>query len=201
MNKLFSRTSAALACALSLAACGGDDGNLQLGGTIYGVTKTGLTLSNNGGPALAIVPGQSSFYFPDAIGSDERYDVKVKDLPEGMTCESRYASGTSGAYSVTSVQFFCANVPRNLSGKVQNLTGGDLILNNGRDRLKVTNGSTTFKFTQTAEDGKTLTGQVGDGEPFGITVLEQPKGQTCTVSNGSGIMGHVDYDLAVVTCN
>lgn len=200
MNKLFSRTSAALACALSLAACGGDDGNLQLGGSISGVTKTGLTLTNNNGPELAISPGQTSFYFPEAIGSDEKYDVRVKNLPEGMVCNAVYNTGTSGAYSVNSVNFVCYNVPRTLSGKVQTLTTDGLVLNNGRDRLNVAKGAATFSFTQTAAD-KTVTGQVGDGEPFGITVLEQPKGQTCAVSNGSGIMGHVDYDLAVVTCN
>lgn len=199
MNKLFSRTSLALACALGLAACGSSDDNLQLGGRIYGVTKSGLTLTNNNGPELKIEPNQSSFFFPEAIGSDEKYNVQVKNLPEGMKCDGRYNSGTSGAYSVNSVEFVCFNIPRTLSGKVNNLTTDGLVLNNGKDRLAVPKGATTFSFTQTAAD-KTVTGQVGDGDPFGITVLTSPTGQTCTVSNGSGIMGHVDYDKAVVTC-
>lgn len=199
MNKLFSRTSVALACALSLAACGGDDGNLTLSGTITGVTKAGLTLTNNDGPELAITPGQTTFRFPELIGSDDKYNVQVKKLPEGMKCNALYNSGTSGAYDVNSVRFDCYNVPRELSGTVVNLLNDGLVLNNGKDQVEVPRGAVTFTFTKTAAD-KTVTGQVGDGEPFGITVFKQPAGQTCTVAAGTGIMGN-NYDKAIVTCS
>ena len=199
MKNLYSRTSVALACALILVACGGKDGNLVLGGSITGVTKSGLTLSNNGGPALPIPPGTSQFQFPELIGSDEKYNVQVKDLPEGMKCNALYNTGTSGAYNVTSVQFGCFNLPRNLTGKVTGLNVNGLILNNGKDQVIVPAGATSFTFTKT--EGTTTTGTVGDGEPFGVTVLQQPKPQNCTVSNGAGFMGHVDYTAVVVTCN
>ena len=203
MKKLYSRTSAAVACALCVAACGGGSGNLTLGGTVYGMTKTGLTLTNNGGPALAITPGsQSTFYFPELIGSDEKYDVQIKDLPEGAKCTPTYNTGRTGAYSVTSVRFDCYNVPRNLSGTISGLKS-DLILNNGPVQLPVSKGATTFTFTQTSTNAAgvaSTTGQVGDGEPFGVTVFKQPTGQTCSVSNGSGYMGHTDFAGVVITC-
>jgi hypothetical protein len=208
MKKLYARTSAALACALCVTACGGSGNNLQLGGTVYGMTKTGLTLTNNGGPEYTVTPaatstGSSTFVFPELVGTDEKYNVQVKNQPEGSTCTGQYNTGTTGAYSVSSVVFYCANVPRNLGGSVTGLKYDGLVLNNGNVKLAVGKDATTFTFTSTTTVGTktTTTGQVGDGEPFGVTVLEQPKladgvtvAQICTVSNGTGIMGHTDYN-------
>ena len=209
MKKLYARTSAALACALCVTACGGSGNNLQLGGTVYGMTKPGLTLTNNGGPELEIRPaasatGNSPFVFPQLVGTDEKYNVQVKNQPEGSTCTGQYNTGTTGAYSVSSVAFYCANVPRNLGGSITGLKSGGLVLNNGNVQLPITMAAgtstypTTFTFTTTTTVGTktTTTGQVGDGEPFGVTVLKQPDAQTCTVTNGTGtgIMGHTDYN-------
>ena len=44
MKSSYLRVSAALACAVLLSACGGDDGQLLLGGTISGVTNDELVL-------------------------------------------------------------------------------------------------------------------------------------------------------------
>ena len=206
MKKLYSRTSAAVACALCVAACGGGSGNLTLGGTVTGMTKTGLTLTNNGGTPLVIQPNVSTFYFPDLIGSDEKYDVQIKDLPEGAKCVPTYNTGRTGAYNVTSVRFDCYNVPRDLGGTIDPnhpLKNAGLILNNGQVQLPVGAGATEFTFTQTTTNAAgvaSTAGQVGDGEPFGVTVLQQPSGQTCTVSNGSGYMGHVNFKGVVVSC-
>lgn len=204
MKKLYARTSAVVACAVVVAACGGGSGNLTLGGTIYGMTKTGLTLTNNGGPPLAITPGTAStFYFPELIGSDTKYDVEIKDLPEGTKCTPLYNTGRTGAYSVNSVRFDCYNLPRNLSGTVTGLINDKLVLNNGSVQLPVGKGATSFTFTQTSTNAAgtaVTTGQVGDGEPFGVTIFRQPEGQTCTVSNGTGYMGHTDYTAVVITC-
>ena len=41
---------------------------------------------------------------------------------------------------------------------------------------------------------------MGQGEPFGVTVLHQPNGQTCTVANGIGVMAK-GYGGVLVTCS
>jgi hypothetical protein len=202
MKNLFSRSGLALACALALAACGGGDGNLQLAGTINGLTKSGLSLSNNGGPALEILPGQSSFYFPKLLEADERFDVKTASVPAGTTCTVYNGTGRMGSYSLSNIQVVCVNVPRELSGTVVGLKGSGLVLNNGQIKVAVAPNAGSlvpFSFATKDSTGKITAGAVGQGEPFGVTVLTQPQGQTCTVAGGTGVMGE-NYSGVTVTC-
>ncbi len=204
MKNLFLRSGAALACALSLAACGGDHNNLQLGGVVYGLTKPGLILKNNNGTPLTI-DGNSTgtgipFAFPDLVGNDESFDVEATP-PEGTTCSGLYNKGKTGAYSITNIQFNCSNIPQELSGTVNGLTGTGLILNNGGEQVKVApgNGPVSFTFATRDSAGNITVGAVGQGEPFGVTVLQQPTNQTCTVANGTGVMAK-GYGGVIVTC-
>ena len=109
MKSLTLRSSVALACALSLYACGGSSGNLLLGGRIDGLTKPGLQLQNKSGPVLEVLAGAPNFTFKELIGNDEDFDVQVKTNPVGATCVPTNNKGKSGAYSVTSVVITCTN--------------------------------------------------------------------------------------------
>ncbi len=201
MKNLFLRSSVALACVLSLASCGGGGGNLLLGGYVGGLTKDGLTLTNNGGTPLTVPANSSSFQFPDLLKPDEHFDVEIATHPEGTTCTLLYNSGKTGAYSVTNIEVHCANDPRNITGKIVNPpVNAGLILINGANQQPIAAGQTTFSMTHYDTAGKVVSGQVGDGDPFGVTVLQQPAGQTCTVQNGTGYAGHVDYTAVLVTC-
>jgi hypothetical protein len=201
MKNLFLRSGAALACALSLAACGGGNANLYLSGVVTGLTKPGLVLKN--GNSSVTVDGTSaggtlSFTFPDLLKSDESFDVEPFP-PEGTVCTALYNKGKTGAYSISNIQINCHNVPQELSGVIQNLKGSGLVLNNGPTQVKVAAGATTFSFAVKDSAGNITSGAVGQGEPFGVTVLTQPSGQTCTVANGSGVMAK-GYSGVIVTC-
>jgi hypothetical protein len=68
------------------------------------------------------------------------------------------------------------------------------VIVNGADRHDVPAGTTSVQMAGVNEDG-----------PYGVTVLQQPTGQTCTVSggssgNGSGIMGATETTTVTVTC-
>ena len=67
MKSLTLRSSVALACALTLAACGGGGGNLLLSGNVYGLTRDGLVLQNNGGAPYVISPSMGTFAFPTLL--------------------------------------------------------------------------------------------------------------------------------------
>jgi hypothetical protein len=41
---------------------------------------------------------------------------------------------------------------------------------------------------------------VGDGSPYGVTILAQPAGRSCTVVNGVGTMGNAAVKTVLVTC-
>ena len=195
MKSSYLRVSAALACAVLLSACGGDDGQLLLAGTIVGVTKPGMVLTNNDGsdyevPVPANGTSVATFVFPDRISSDDKYNVKVKSVPSNVditTCNYRYNSGRAG-FDVTNIEIACAFRTQALSGTVSNLKG-QLILVNGADRVTVPAGATTFTMAKVAQDA-----------PYGVSVLENPAGQTCTVANGVGTMGAADVNNVTVTC-
>ena len=82
--------------------------------------------------------------------------------------------------------------PRNLlGGTVSGLTGSGLALANGSDVVSVAANATTFSFTN----------RVTLDAAYGVTILTQPAGQTCTVTNGSGKMGSVDITNVQVSCS
>jgi len=191
MKSSYLRAGAALACAIALSGCGGGDGDLLLGGTVYGVTKEGLVLTNNGGSDYAVpaqAGGVGQFYFSEQISTDDRYDVQVKSRPSNVSdCTVTYGSGRAG-YHVTSIVVQCELKRHALGGTISNLRG-PLEIVNGSDKKVIAAGETTFQMTEIAEDA-----------PYGVSVLTQPPGQTCTVANGSGSMGTALVTNIAITC-
>lgn len=189
MKSLTLRSSVALACALSLAACGGGGGNLLLSGSVFGVNKDGLVLQNNGGTPLPIPAGSSTFAFPTLISNDEDFNVTIQSSPSNAVCTATNNKGKSGAYNITSIVIDCIINTYDLGGNISGDATG-LVLVNGADRLAITAGQTSFKMTK-----------VADGAPFGVAVLTQPtSGRTCSVQNGVGTMGAAAVANIQVNC-
>lgn len=193
MKNSYLRAGAALACAVALSACGGSDGQLLLGGTVYGVTKTGLVLTNNGGSDYAVPPpagGTGQFSFPNLISTDDRYNVEVKASPSNVKapgCKVEYGSGRAG-YHVTSIVVVCELQTHPLGGTISNLRA-PLVIVNGSDRKEIAAGATTFAMNE-----------VGEDLPYGVSILTQPTGQTCTINNGTGLMGAGPVSNVAITC-
>lgn len=202
MKSLYLPSCVALACALSLAACGGNKGNLILGGSVSGLNKSGLTLQNNGGPALAISAGASGFTFPELIGNDTDFNVTVKDMPAGAKCTIVNGKGKSAAYNVLTVEVRCITDTYTLGGTITGLDTEGLTIVNGSASQTIKAGATTFTMNKYAADGVTyVSGKVADGSPYGLTVLTQPAGRSCSIANGTGTMGSADrLDAVQITC-
>jgi hypothetical protein len=195
-------SSVAIACALSLVACGGDDGNLVLSGSVSGVTKDGLVLKNNGGSPLTVAAGSTSFVFPDLVGTDTNFEITVDAKPSNVEkCTVFNGKGKTGTYSPVSIAVVCEIFQRDLGGSISGLDSSGLILINGSDRQQIAAGATSFTMTKLATDGTYASGRVPEGAPYGITVFQQPAGRTCAVSNGTGIMGGAAVTNVAVTCN
>lgn len=202
MKSLYLRTSVALACALSLVSCGGDDGSLMLFGAVYGVNKDGLVLKNNGGAPLTVPAGASSFTFPDLIGTDTNFDITVESKPANVEkCTVYNGKGKTGSFNPQSISVVCEIYMRDLGGKITGLNSAGLILINGSDSQEIAASATSFTMTKLGTDGKTVLGRVPEGLPYGITIYKQPAGGPCTVSNGTGTMGNAAVDSVLVTCN
>jgi hypothetical protein len=200
MKNSYLCTGLALACALGLSACGGsDDGELQLGIALSGVTKAGLQISNKGSAAIAIAPG-SNYVFPGLVPVDSDYDITIVARPPNTdSCQVFNGKGNTGSFSPNNISIVCVVTTYPLGGTVTGLTGGDLVVNNGAHSVKILSGATTFSMTApTTADPKF--GQVAEGTPYGLTVLQQPASGTCSIASGSGTMGTAAVNNIAITC-
>lgn len=195
MKSLFLRSGAVLACALTLAACGGSGGNLVLSGTVIGLTRDGLVLQNNGANDLTVAANSTSFVFPTLIANDAAFNVTIKSSPPSAVCTALNNVGKTGNFDVNTVIIQCITNTYNLGGTISGLRSSGLVLINGPDRVEVkadanNNFPTTFTMAK-----------VPDGSPYGVTVLTQPANQTCTINGGTGTMGSADINTLQVVCN
>jgi hypothetical protein len=196
--------SVVIGTALSFSACGGGSmGGVQstggnhpppttytIGGTIAGLTATGLVLQNNSGDNLAASANQASFTFSTPIDSGSNYAVTVLTQPAGETCAVTNGSGLALS-NVTDVTVSCSvnAVPTyTISGTISGLAGTGLQLQNSGTTQTIASGATTFSFTG-----------VPSGSAYNVTVLTQPTNptQTCTVTNGSGTINGNVTNVAV----
>ena len=190
------RAGVALACALSLSACGGGSGNLPLTGVISGgVTKDGLTLTNNGGDPLVIAANATTFQFSKLLSTDDEFNIGFSSKPTNVeNCYVLNGHARANYYTIAQVQVYCVIRQVNLTVQITGLTGTGLKLVNGTDQETVAAGATTFPMAKVYQDGT-----------YAVKVLTQPAGQTCTVSggdtgNGSGTAGANDVTSVAVTC-
>jgi sugar lactone lactonase YvrE len=196
-------------CALmlmSLAACGGGgsgsggSGNngggggsgsgatYTVGGSIGGLSASGLVLADNGGDNLIISAGATSFMFATKLQSGSTYDVTVATQPTGATCTVSSGTGPVAA-NVTSVAVSCKSL-YSIGGRISGLSASGLVLaDNGGDNLTVSSGATSFTFATRLQSGAT----------YDVTIATQPTGQTCTVSSGTG-SAMSDVTSAAVSC-
>ncbi len=149
-----------------------------IGGTVTGLTGTGLVLQDNGGDNLTIT-ASGSFTFATAIASGKPYIVTILTQPTtpAQTCTVANGSGSATA-NVTTIQVACAIPTLSIGGSVSGLQGTGLVLqDNGGDNLTI-NASGNFTFPTLLLPKAT----------YKVTVLTQPAtpAQACTVTNGSG---------------
>jgi 6-phosphogluconolactonase (cycloisomerase 2 family) len=185
-----------LALMSMLSACGGggDDGaaaaQYTVGGTVTGLSGTGLAIQNAGAGTLAI-GANGTFTFSGTVVSGGTYAVSVSTQPANQVCTVQNGSGTVTSANVTNITITCAS-GHNVSGTAFGVIGSGLALkNNGGPSLAVaSNGAFTFPE------------QVISGSAYSVTVDTQPltPSQTCTVANGSGTMGDADITNINVTC-
>ncbi len=170
----------------------GGGATYTLGGTVSGASGAGLALKLNGGADFAI-SGNGAYTFPGSHPSGTAYAVTVSTSPAGQSCSVANGSGTVASANVSNIDVTCASVPPAtyaVGGTVSGLTTPGLVLalNNGTTRTISANGLYAF-----------VPG-VPTGFSWEVTVQSAPSGLSCTVSNGSGTMGHAPVTDANVSC-
>jgi Kelch motif/Galactose oxidase, central domain len=100
---------------LFVAGCGGGYGGggaytYSIGGTITGLTSSGLVLANGSGGAVDTVgpaAGATSFTFPNALASGSNYAVTIQTQPTSELCQVTNGTGQVGGAAVMSVVVAC----------------------------------------------------------------------------------------------
>jgi 6-phosphogluconolactonase (cycloisomerase 2 family) len=170
-----------------------------IGGSISGLTGSGLVLQDNGGDNLTVPSGATSFTFATSIATGRTYAVTVMSSPANMTCSIAQGSGTVAAANITNIRVTCtANsgtppTTYSIGGSISGLTGSGLVLslNSGNSLLIVAASAQVFTFTR----------MFVAGTNFSVTVQSQPTNETCTVMNGTGTVGAANVTNVVVSCS
>ena len=81
---------------------------ITIGGTITGLSASGLVLLNNGGDATPVAANARQFAMATPIAYEGNYSITVKTPPGGETCQISEGSGTDVTTNVTSVVIICA---------------------------------------------------------------------------------------------
>ena len=199
-NDRRSRIPVLLPAMTLLAACGSGGGGAPtttvaaaptytVGGGISGLTSQGLILVNGTDTATPNA-GDTSFTFPTAVPAGTAYAVTVQLQPDTIKCTVAGGSGVVGSANVTDVAVTCASAAFTVGGTVSGLTGNGLVLANGTDTTSPAPGATTFIFPT----------KLLSAASFNVTVSTQPAGQTCTVSNGTGVILTSSVNNVSLTC-
>lgn len=176
--------------AATLAACGGK-ASFVVGGSISGLGNQGLVLQLDGGSDLTVAAGSTTFSFPNTISYGTEYTVSIKTQPDHMTCAVANPTGSAGHTTSINVVITCSQNSYTLGGTINNLAADGLVLVNGSNgSLTVLKGATTF----------TMGGTIPVGTAYGLSVFTQPTNQTCSITNGSGVMGDANRNNVIVDC-
>lgn len=193
---------------LVLAACGGggDSGNSSsssssssspaptytVGGTVSGLTASGMVLQLNGAGNVTVASGATSFAMTTTLTSGQAYAVTISTQPAGLTCTLANASGTIGSANVTNVAITCTTPQTyTVTTSITGLTASGLTLQlNANTSVPVASGATTYTFSNTL-----LTSQ-----NYGVAILAQPTGLTCTIANSAGTIGTANVTNVAIAC-
>ena len=210
INRVFKKTITTIAL-LGLVACGGGGGGgggesgggessvptYTVAGTVSGLTGT-LELSIHCHDYQCTdenmtISADGSFDFKVAVRHRTHITVDVLSQPTGQVC--RFNNSIYRGYS-GSIQSADANLSisciagYSVSGTVSGLnTSGDVYITNDGDgeTLRMT-GNSNFTFREVFDDGAN----------YSASIKTHPTGQSCSISNSSGVISGAEVSLSVV---
>jgi hypothetical protein len=230
MKVSLARPALALAITLTLASCGGGGkATFPINVMVSGLQYPSLTLSTNGQDLTINPPAKAgdvvTAVFPNELEYGQTYEVTPKGAiisnhtylggaqPKHQSCAPTLfpAYGTAGQLAKIDIRYLCVINTYPLTGTVKGLTGTGLVLANGSTTSTIgVNPDLDANKNPTGNDVPLTMNPVPYNTTYGVTVLTQPTGQTCTVTGGANGTGGGTMDDAaeaaggvknlVVTC-
>lgn len=163
-----------------------------VGGTVSGLSGSGLILQNNGGDDLPIA-ADGSFAFSTSLNDLSAFAVTASTAPSApnKSCSITNGSGNLAGADITNVSVICTNT-YTIGGTVSGLNGSGLVLQNkGSNDLPIT-----------ADGNFTFSTSLNDLSTFAVTVSTAPSwpNQNCIVANGSGNLAGENITNVSVIC-
>lgn len=211
MKFSYAGAGAALMLAAALAACGGKAQFTVQGGVgiansngqlVAPISNPGLVLAN-GGSTVSVPAGATSFAFAQQIDYGTDYNITIQKQPDHMNCQVLGGSGSAGHTVSIQAQVNCSQNAYPLSGKFSGLTVNGAtartvtLINGSAGGVTISSASAT---DAAAGSGDFVLGNIADGQAYGVSVLTQPDGLTCTLTNGTGVMHEAPISNLVLTC-
>lgn len=167
--------------------------NFNVGGSVSGLSGSGLVLQLNGATDLPI-SANGNFHFPKPLAKGSAYAVTVKSSPSSpvkQTCTVNQGSGTVGGAAVNNIAVTCTTNAFAVGGTVSGLSGKGLVLQlNGANDLAVEkNGK--FIFTGT---------RLPDGSDYSVAIKTMPARQKCVIKPVSAAFDKDTLNIVSVTC-
>ena len=162
-----------------------------VGGTITGLTASGLTLLDNGGNSLSVLSGATSFTFGASFPSGTSYLVTVSAQPTGETCHA-------------------VQQQRHHRQRQRHQCSDLLLANSGLHRRwngYWPHGERAHSARQWRQQPQRFIGSnfvhlrtsFPSGTPY-LGLSTQPTGETCTPSNNSGIINNANVTNVLIAC-
>ncbi|MEI6092845.1 MAG: DUF1554 domain-containing protein [bacterium] len=162
-----------------------------VGGTVTGLDLGGsLVIQNNQDDDFTIT-SNGAFTFPTELADNAEYDVTILTNNSGKTCNVTNGKDIIMGADVTNVVIVCNSTSFSVGGTVTGIPAGkELILQN----------SLQNDMTLTADGAFTFSTKVPNTGGYHVSVLKEPAGTNCTVTNGTGVIGGADVNDVEVTC-
>jgi len=175
---------------------GGQATMRSIGGTVSGLTGTGLVLGLTGQASISVARN-GAFSFAGLVPEGTPFAVSVEAQPTspGQICSIANGAGSASAASATAVTVTCSTSTSTFTvgGSVTGLAGSGLQLGLAGNPSVLVLHDGPFAFPA----------QLQEGESFSVTVEVQPiaPAQVCTVSSGSGTASAASATAVTVTCS
>lgn len=154
---------------------------------VTGLSSSGLVVQNNGADSLAI-PGSGVHTFVSPVSSGQDYRVAIVTQPASQTCSLSASSGTIADADVT-VAVSCVTNNYTIGGTVVGYVGAGITLRNNGTDLSIT-ATGTFTFAT----------RVATGSSYAVTLVSQPTGMVCGVTNATGTVANANVTNVIVNC-
>lgn len=188
------RASVWLLLLVILVGCGSDStdtsdsSSYTVGGVVTGLDGL-LVLSVDGTGNRLLLKSDSTYIFPRKIAAGAGYQIRIEAQPVDQRCTISNGSGTATS-NTSDVTVVCITPPKySIGGSVSGLIGSLTLRNNGGDDVVLgANGSYTFATP------------IMSGNPYQVSIYNQPNNQVCSISNAAGAAISATVSNVTVNC-